>query len=81
MVNIVRAILGLNEDDGKEIAKAAKQVKKKEKKEKKEKKAKKAEKPKKEKPPSDAKVRRVEAIRRRIESQKETKEEGANETG
>ena len=35
MVNIVRAILGLNEDDGKEIAKAVKQVKKKEKKEKK----------------------------------------------
>jgi len=32
MVNIVRAILGLNEDDGKEIAKAVKQVKKKEKK-------------------------------------------------
>ena len=40
MVNIVRAILGLNEDDGKEIAKAVKQVKKKEKKEKKQKKAK-----------------------------------------
>ena len=35
MVNIVRAILGLNEDDGKEIAKAVKQVKKKEKKQKK----------------------------------------------
>ena len=32
MVNIVRAILGLNEDDGKEIAKAVKKVKKKEKK-------------------------------------------------
>jgi len=32
MVNIVRAILGLNEDDGKEIAKAAKKIKKKEKK-------------------------------------------------
>ena len=32
MVNIVRAFLGLNEDDGKEIAKAVKQVKKKEKK-------------------------------------------------
>ena len=32
MVNIVRAILGLNEDDGKEIAKAVKEVKKKEKK-------------------------------------------------
>ena len=32
MVNIVRAFLGLNEDDGKEIAKAAKEVKKKEKK-------------------------------------------------
>lgn len=41
MVNIVRAILGLNEDDGKEIAKAVKEVKKKEKKvKKKEKKAK-----------------------------------------
>jgi len=78
MVNIVRSLLGLDQDDGKEIAKAAKQVKKKEKKEKK---AKKAEKPKKEKPPSDAKVRRVEAIRKRIESRKETKEEDANETG
>ena len=32
MVNIVRAFLGLNEDDGKEIVKAVKQVKKKEKK-------------------------------------------------
>tara|TARA_R110002012_G_scaffold283342_1_gene473677 strand:- start:355 stop:570 length:216 start_codon:yes stop_codon:yes gene_type:complete len=32
MVNIVRAILGLNEDDGKEIVKAAKKIKKKEKK-------------------------------------------------
>ena len=38
MVNIVRAILGLNEDDGKEIAKAVKEVKKKEKKTKKNKK-------------------------------------------
>ena len=35
MVNIVRAILGLDEEDGKEIAKAVKKVKKKEKKEKK----------------------------------------------
>ena len=35
MVNIVRAILGLNEDDGKEIAKATKKIKKKEKKAKK----------------------------------------------
>jgi len=40
MVNIVRAILGLNEDDGKEIAKAVKEVKKKEKKVKKKEKAK-----------------------------------------
>ena len=32
MVNIVRAFLGLDEDDGKEIAKAVKEVKKKEKK-------------------------------------------------
>ena len=75
MVNIVRSLLGLDQDDGKEIAKAAKQVKKKEKK------AKKVEKPKKEKPPSDDKVRRVEAIRSRIASRKETKEEGTNETG
>ena len=30
MVNIVRAFLGLDEDDGKEIAKAAKKIKKKE---------------------------------------------------
>jgi len=43
MVNIVRAILGLNEDDGKEIAKAVKEVKKKEKKVKKAKKVKKIE--------------------------------------
>ena len=42
MVNIVRAILGLDEEDGKEIAKAVKTLKKKEKKTKTEKKAKKS---------------------------------------
>ena len=43
MVNIVRSLLGLDQDDGEEIAKAVKQVKKKEKKVKKAKKVNKIE--------------------------------------
>ena len=62
MVNIVRSLLGLDESDGKEIAKATKKVKKEEKK------------VKKEKPKPDPRLERTSTFTRPVRAKPEPKE-------